>query len=58
MKMKLIKVKSANLLDLLKGKNGKTISNLPDDVELIKIEYNLLSGTILLIIDLCHLFNL
>lgn len=48
--MRILKLKPDNLLDLLRGKKESVISNLPDDIELIKIKYNLFTGTVLLVV--------
>jgi hypothetical protein len=50
MKMRFIKLQQEKFLNILQGKDKTIISNLPDDVELIKIEYDLLSDKILMII--------
>ena len=50
MKMRLIKLDKENFLRLLQGKNQSVISNFPNDAELIKVDYDLFSGKILIII--------
>lgn len=50
MKMRLLKLEPTFLLKILNGKKESLISNLPNDVELIKIKYDLFSGKVLLVI--------
>lgn len=50
MKMRLIKLEKDNFLKLIQGKNKLVITNFPEDAELIKIDYDLISGKILVII--------
>lgn len=50
MKMRFIKLQQEKFLNILRGKNKTIISNLPNDVELIKIEYDLLSDKILMVL--------
>ena len=50
MKMRLIKIDKENFLQLLQGKSQSVISNFPGDAELIKVDYDLFSGKISIII--------
>jgi hypothetical protein len=50
MKMRQIKLDKEVFLRILQGKNESVISNFPTDAELIKIDYDLFSGKILIII--------
>ena len=50
MKMRLLKLEPSFLLKILNGKKESLISNLPNDVELINIKYDLFSGKVLVVI--------
>jgi hypothetical protein len=48
MKMRMIKLNPKSLMDALRGKAA--LSNLPDDVELLDIKYDLFSGQVVAIV--------
>lgn len=48
--MRFIKLHKEDFFGLLRGKNKSVISNFPNDAELIKIDYDLFSDKILIII--------
>jgi hypothetical protein len=50
MKMRLLKLEPAFLLKILQGKKESIISNLPSDVELIEIKYDLFSSKVLVVV--------
>jgi hypothetical protein len=50
MKMRLLKIEPAFLLKILQGKKESIISNLPSDVELIEIKYDLFSSKVLVVV--------
>jgi hypothetical protein len=50
MKMRLLKLNPNLLLRMIHGKKPSIPSNLPEDIELIDVKYDLISGKILMII--------
>jgi hypothetical protein len=50
MKMRLLKINPTLLMQILQGKKKSITSNLPNDLELIDIKYDLFSGQVLVVI--------
>ena len=50
MKMRMIKLRSKFLIETLQGKASSFTSNLPDDIEILDVKYNLFSGQVSAII--------